>query len=339
MCINALSDDVLKERIASTLSDYRHVPRNGMNVGHVSRWINQFPTDDRRFVLEETERILSMGYFRRQDYDRFIIEMAGDEENEVVFENAAFLDIQENGLSQHELIDSLRSEYTGDINIVTRRSSGSWVRGFERFVYFDDVCFSGLKASEDIAWLIEHFNLRNVEIILYFMGNHTSAAWQIKQKIDRDFPGRRITIYVSGGELKSVENRLTYNASSKVFWPTEQNAIIPPSVRNPANYTGTCRNGFIASDLFPDEQRRNRLESILTAIGFEILSYSAEPSNSLKPLGFYPFRGLGFGGTMFTYRNCPNNVPLAFWWGNYEQTGGPALACWYPLMKRIVYTR
>jgi len=68
------------------------------------------------------------------------------------------------------------------------------------------------------------------------------------------------------------------------------------------------------------------------------LQHSRTPSEVLKPLGFTKFDGLGFGGTTFTYRNCPNNAPLAFWWGDYEPTGVPALDCWYPLMKRIGYT-
>lgn len=32
----------------------------------------------------------------------------------------------------------------------------------------------------------------------------------------------------------------------------------------------------------------------------------------MKPLGYKTYRGLGFGGTIFTYRNCPNNTPLVF---------------------------
>jgi hypothetical protein len=33
---------------------------------------------------------------------------------------------------------------------------------------------------------------------------------------------------------------------------------------------------------------------------------------------------LGFGSTLVTFRNCPNNCPLAFW------AGYP----WYPLFQR-----
>ncbi|MHA1009580.1 phosphoribosyltransferase-like protein [Enterobacter roggenkampii] len=339
MCLNVITDDDLKISIAATLSDYRHVPPNGMNSEHVSRWVNQFPQADVRFILEETDRILKLGYIKREDYDRVIIENANAQENRELLETAAFLDIQDEGFSQQEIIQGLYDHCPEEINVVTRRSSQRYVNSFDTFVYFDDVCFSGLKASEDLVWLIVNYNLQNVCIIVYFMGSHSSATWQIQQKIEKAFPDRGITLRIGHGELRHLENRLSYNARSEVLWPDVANAIIPPGTRNPENYNGTCRNGFIINDVFPDERRRNRLEAIFTEAGFAILSHSDEPKKGLKPLGFSPFPGLGFGGTMFTFRNCPNNVPLAFWWGNYERAGGPALACWYPLMKRIVYNR
>ncbi|MCK7419692.1 hypothetical protein PO379_03145 [Enterobacter asburiae] len=339
MCLNAITDAELKRSIAATLSDYRHVPLLGMNSQHVTRWINQFNQEDRRFILEETDRILKIGYLNNQDYEKIVTENANDQENEWLIQNAGFLDIQENGFSQSEIIQALYDKCNEEINVIKRSSSQAFVSSFETFIYFDDVCFSGKKASDDIIWLIDRYNLRDIEIIFYFMGGHTSATWQIQQNISRAFPNRGIALRVGDGELINIENRLRYNASSEVFWPIEENAEIPPGTRNPENYRGTYRSGFVVSDVFPNEQRRNRLESILTAKGFEILSHSDEPKRSLKPLGFSTFPGVGFGGTMFTYRNCPNNVPLAFWWGNYEQKGGRALECWYPLMKRIVYNR
>jgi hypothetical protein len=43
-----------------------------------------------------------------------------------------------------------------------------------------------------------------------------------------------------------------------------------------------------------------------------------------RPLGDMVLETLGFGSTFVTYRNCPNNTPLAFW------AGDP----WYPLFAR-----
>jgi hypothetical protein len=54
-----------------------------------------------------------------------------------------------------------------------------------------------------------------------------------------------------------------------------------------------------------------------------------------RPLG-HGYYGLGFGSTLVTYRNCPNNCPLALWWGDPTATSG-ALK-WYPLLPRKNYS-
>ena len=339
MCDNSLTDDDLKEQIAFKLADYRHPPEGGMNVEHISRWVNQFQPRDRRFILEETDRLMGIGYFPEHKYQRVITEIAEDEGNTELFENAAFLDIQEQGCSQHELMQSLCAELTEDIHVVTRTSRGGLVRTFRDFVYIDDVSFSGYKAISDLTWLIEHFQLHNITIYVYFLGCHTYSCWWVKNKLENDFLSRNITVEVNGGDFRRVENRLAYNRSSGVFWPVEQDIEIPEWAINSGIYTGIYRDGYIANDNFPDEQKRNRFESILTATGFDILAYSVNPKPVIKPLGFSNFNGVGFGGTTFTYRNCPNNTPLVFWWGNYEPTGNHALDCWYPLMKRMVYNQ
>ncbi len=45
---------------------------------------------------------------------------------------------------------------------------------------------------------------------------------------------------------------------------------------------------------------------------------------SQRPLGHTSLEALGFGSMIVTFRNCPNNAPLALWVG----------APWYPLFPR-----
>lgn len=334
-----ISNDDLMLSISSILSDYRYTPRGGIDEDHVSRWLDQFRPSDRRFVLEETERILGLGYFSETRYQNAITELVEDEANSEFFLNAAFLDIQDQGSSQHELVTELCAESIESLNVVTRRSFDGWVRSFDKFVYIDDVSFSGTKAIQDLTWLINRYQLRNVEIYVYFFATHTFAEWNIKDRLENTFGRRNISIYTGPGDFRSVENRKFYSSSSGVFWPIPENANIPDWVKDSSLYTGKYREGYKKNDIFPDEKRRNRFEKILTATGFDILSYSKNPQDELKPLGFSKFKGVGFGGTTFTFRNCPNNTPLAFWWGTYEDTGTFAIDCWYPLMKREVYNQ
>ncbi|WP_449265039.1 phosphoribosyltransferase-like protein, partial [Escherichia coli] len=47
-------------------------------------------------------------------------------------------------------------------------------------------------------------------------------------------------------------------------------------------------------------------------------------SATQRPLGHITLDTLGFGSLIVTFRNCPNNAPLALW------VGEP----WYPLFPR-----
>ena len=60
------------------------------------------------------------------------------------------------------------------------------------------------------------------------------------------------------------------------------------------------------------------------------------PSEMLKPLGYSLFDP-GFGSMFVTYRNCPNNCPLALWYGNPEYPSNHPFSRWYPLFPRKTY--
>lgn len=339
MCYVNVTDHDLMGQIAVKLNDYRNPPQGGMSIHHVTRWIGQFELNDRRFVLEETDRLLGIGYFSERDYRRVVSSIATDEKNECSFQTAAFLDIQNQGASQSEFLGLLQEGCEVQLHIVTRKSQRQRVSSFDEFIYVDDVSFSGAKAINDLTWFTEHYDLQNINLLVYFLGAHTYATWKIKDQLERKFAERNISVGVGGDEFVLVENQRRNSSSSEVLWPREHSVSIPEWAGGDITYQGTYRNGYIANNFFPDEQRRDRFEAILTKVGFDILGYSQNPSAVIKPLGFSTFNGVGFGGTIFTYRNCPNNTPLAFWWGTYLRTGIRALDCWYPLMKRNVYNQ
>jgi hypothetical protein len=76
------------------------------------------------------------------------------------------------------------------------------------------------------------------------------------------------------------------------------------------------------------------IERELLMAGVRIRAGCQNPKKVMRPLGFGHF-GLGFGATIVTYRNCPNNCPLALWWGDPDATSGPFH--WYPLLPRKTY--
>lgn len=331
------SDEILYQQIASLLSDYIHIPKTGMDAAHVKKWVMQFGENDRSFILEQTRYLLSIGYQTKEAYKNRIRQIAHNPNNERFHKHSGFLSIQKKGSSQREIIDGLYSEVGTKFKIITRLSAYDEVRAYKSFVYIDDVSFSGEKAVSDLKWLINTYNLRDVNIQVYLFTAHTLSMYYIKNGIENIYRDRNITIVVGTSGVRTVENRKFCSSQSGVFWPREYSVSIPAEFKDCELYKGVFRNGYSPNNSFRDELSRDRFESILTKVGFNILLHRKAPSDVLKPLGFSTFNGLGFGGTTFTYRNCPNNAPLAFWWGDYEPTGTSALDCWYPLMKRIGY--
>lgn len=343
--------NALQDQIAEILVDYELSPSEGMNSAHVGRWIAQFEERDQIFILEQTLELLRNSYISKKDYVEMIALILGNQRNRPIFSQSAFLDIQEanRGTSQRDLLELLetQAEELEGVDIVTlsRSSANQRVAEFNSFIYLDDVCFSGTKALNDITWFVENFNLSNVTIRVCFLGTHKYATYMLETTLARRFEGRNITLVIKeNGFIKTRENRLRYSSSSEVFWLRRNGIDLPDWIQNPEIYTsreGTERTHFSPNTIFRNMADRYRFEYALTKAGFYILQQSQNPAPILKPLGFSTFPGLGFGGTIFTYRNCPNNTPLAFWWGRYERDGIPnrALDCWYPLMRRIGYNQ
>ncbi|MBU9852443.1 phosphoribosyltransferase-like protein [Rahnella aceris] len=341
----------IKEQISEILRDYELAPIGGMNAAHVGRWVEQFDESDQLFILEQTLALLRNAYITRDDYLEIIDAILRNENNRRIILQSAFLNIQEvnRGTSQRELLETLENkaeEVNGlNINILSRDSTNQQVTQFNQFIYFDDVCFSGNKALNDISWFVENFDLRNVIIRVCFLGTHRYANYMLETTLTRRFQGRNITLMIKeNGLLKTRENRVRYSKSSEVFWLRKDGFVLPDWIQNPENYTpreNSERTHFLKNDIFLNMADRYRYEYALVKAGFYILQQSQHRAPILKPLGFSTFPGLGFGGTIFTYRNCPNNTPLVFWWGRYQHDGIPnwALDCWYPLMRRTGYNQ
>ena len=151
-------------------------------------------------------------------------------------------------------------------------------------------------------------------------------------------------IKTSGKEIKAIywkiseiENRLSYRNRSEVLWPTviPDVAEVQAYMELPSKYPFEPRQALrTVAYPFSSEQGRQVLESEFLIAGAKIRSLSENPKASMRSLGFSPF-GVGFGSMIVTYRNCPNNCPLALWWGDPEAASG-ALH-WYPLLPRKTY--
>ncbi|MEL6029436.1 hypothetical protein RQL66_011405 [Citrobacter freundii] len=129
MSISLLTDDQVIKQIAEKLADYKHVPAMGMCSQHVKKWITQFHESDRRFILDETIRLLILVIFLKINYKHILKVIAESRANVPFFRESCFLNIQKQvRSSQSELIKSLSDLVSVKFNVVTRESEREYVR-------------------------------------------------------------------------------------------------------------------------------------------------------------------------------------------------------------------
>lgn len=332
--------DVLAVSIAETIKDYcnnHFCPTNDKD--HVLRWVSQFDENDQLFVLQQTDILLSKQYFSKEKY-KSIIDRIIRKTKTVALQNLSFLDIQQNGTSQRDMLTLLdqSSQEIHNVQLLINDYSTS------KFIYFDDVVFTGDRICRDLEDWIINSAPTECKLLIASIFTHTYATYNIEQRLTKvinDY-GKKISLSFSCLG-RQYENKFIMRNQSDVFWPREENIDIPLGI-DPSRFVSTApqgqnpgRTGFVESYVFRNEADRDRFEKILCDKGFYIISLCADPAISMKPLGYKTFKGLGFGGSIFTYRNSPNNTPLAFWWGNPEMEDWNPLSRWYPLMMRVTY--
>lgn len=348
------------KKLANIINDYEkfpsHVYLNDGSVDfdalchHIDRWLSQFDDNDRTFVLQHTVNLMSKNYYGKQRYIESINAISSNKRNQKIFKNGYLLEIQENGDSQSNinslLKDSLYNKY--NINIPTYTTNSNLNQNSD-LIYLDDFSFSGNRIQQDIKKLLddEQEKLKERRIFISIFLVHSYSQHILPNELNKLTDKKNIQPLFHFSNTKnhpfgwaSINNSFKYYTElSEIYFP-EKNIIteIPTQFRDVKLYipeyfrSGNQKNCLLGNDI-----DRRRIEKIFTEKGFYILSHSNDPSPVIKPLGYSGFNGFGFGGNVFSYRNCPNNTPLIFWWGNYEENDNTALGCWYPLMARTTY--
>lgn len=203
-------------------------------------------------------------------------------------------------------------------------------KGNDTFVYLDDGVFTGNRVRRDLeAWLPNAPAKAHVHVIAF--ADHTGNYFaQGKLREATKATGKDIN--TTWWHLIQLENRKTYTNNSDVLTP----AAIPDDADVSAYVAGMKFKPHLrvagktgALGIFSSEAGRNLLEQELLKAGVKIRAKCPLLGKSQRPLGHSSLETLGFGSTIVTFRNCPNNAPLALW------AGDP----WYPLFPRKTNTQ
>jgi hypothetical protein len=327
----------LLESIATTIKTYRKGELPEPTAQHVDRWVSQFTPINQLAFLREFDHVMKSQFITKKlvkDFLRNLItnEKLSGTDPKSYWLKANVLDIQKDGQSQSamvEIFDKLLQEELG-ISLAECGQESS------NFIYLDDVIFSGGRVGADLgAWIKEKAPAKAVVQVIVIAW-HTLGRFHLGKNLAIAVAESKKSINFAYWRLAEIENRKSYKGSSEVLWPTEAPSVrvVNDYLALPHKFPFDPRTPGAAMAPFSSEAGRQILEREFVIAGAQIRS-QGQVADVNRPLG-HGFFGLGFGATVVTYRNCPNNCPLALWWGNPDEVSG-ALK-WYPLLARKNYS-
>lgn len=329
--------------VADTIKDYRAGELPQPTAVHVSRWINQFDAAVQIPMLREMAHVLKQTYFTKSTVSEFFAhqithkEIAGDKPCDF-WRAAHILDIQEHGHSQTEIRELFGEALKKKCGLAIDNCGATG----DAFIYLDDVLFSGSRIGNDLSEWIVHQAPAKATVHVLVIAAHRFGEWKCCGRLRGAAREAAKDLDFKLWAVLRVENRKAYRNRSEVLWP----AVIPDDAELIAYMTEEQKfpfeprqpGGVPEHAIFSSEEGRQLLERELLLAGMRIRSFSQNPNRALRPLGFSPF-GLGFGSMIVTYRNCPNNTPLALWWGDPDAGAGHPFSNWYPLLPRKTYAQ
>jgi hypothetical protein len=341
------SIDELAQSVANVITDYRADEGIGIDVDHVLRWVTQFDQPDRMPVISELAHVLPERYLSKTDTQKFLrnvlkklSEVWNGGDIGAFLGNTEFLDLQEEGKSQSDLLDLLDGILVADhARHVADCGGGNPVR----YVYLDDVLCTGNTAFYDLTgWLSADEGsgktrldrLGSAEpVVLVFDFVHNLNWYKLRARLRYWNPR-----FVPRTIWRAVEvdnDRANAGSQLDFVFPTRGDqpaAVIQYAQALAAPEAEVFRVAGRPADegFFSSPVARSQFENILLKKGLELIAAVANPIPNMRPLGYTlpSQRNLGFGALCFTWRNVPNNTPLVFW---YEAGG------WMPLFPKKAY--
>lgn len=322
----------LLQSIATRIADYRAgerlIPRT---PDLVEQWVQQFPADTQLPLLEGLDYVFERTYISRESFKNFLKGLANTRKLDPTsqpqdyWRRVNILNIQRGGNSQRELL-GMFGEVLQETHGFTVADTGS--EGGD-FIYLDDCIGTGTRVRTDVCSWLEGEAPNRVKLHIITPILYAGSYW-FDAKIQETAATVCKAISLTKWRLDqfAMENRRARRDSSDVLWPTTipNDAHVQAYVRNldaegHAPVLRTPSNGT-QSRLFKDEAQRNLLEQAFLIRGCQLRHDLTNLPDRARPLGYHSLDCLGFGNMFATFRNCPNNSPLALW---VQQEGYPAL--------------
>lgn len=289
-------------------------------------------------MLEELDHVLKETYFSKAKLQGWL-NMLASAPNFVGTTPPAFwsgttvLRLQSRGTSQGDVSSLLEQIVASTWGVTIGATAGGGA-----FIYIDDFIFTGNTAVADLSSWITSTAPATIDLRVVVVAVHTYGEYYLRKQLEKvaATAGKKLNLSIwRSGEF---EDRKAYVDRSEVFRPThaagdpDVDAYVAALVAQNRPPVLRSAGAMPTTGVFKSSASRDVLEWELLRAGARLRARCANPKRVMRPLGFSTLDTLGFGATVVTYRNCPNNAPLALWWGDATASSG-ALA-WYPLLPR-----
>lgn len=321
-------DDLL-ESIATTIADYREGEIEQPTPEHVDRWVRQFDREHRLPILREMNHVLPKTYVSNAQMKDFILDLVRNDElvgktPKRLWRRTVFLDLQTAGTSQQHALSLMNDALQRELGFGISECGGEP----RRYVYIDDSLFTGNRIKNDlISWIttLPRETAVQLHVICYVL--HTGGHHYANQGIEAAAATRGVRLKSHWWRALEFEDQLISINNSDVLRPSalpeddDVRAYVEAMHYKPVFRSA---DGVGSKKLFSSGTGRVLLEQEFLRAGVQIRKLAPQLNQYQRPLGNSVLETLGFGTMFATYRNCPNNAPLALW------AGDP----WYPLLPR-----
>jgi hypothetical protein len=315
--------------LASVLVDYRALDGyETISEDHVLAWIEQFngsPSEKQAF-LDELTNVLRSTYHTREGIRTWLRSLVKNPKlvggsSEGFWANVNVLQLQPAERSQPEM-NMLLTEVLGEeLGIELPINNGGDVA-----LYLDDAIFSGNTAVNVLADAYPN-DKKPGKLIIAASDISTGGWYSLTTRLQERGFG-----LPQGFTVKMTENKSNMGSAADVLrlrdYPNDEKSQTYLTQRlngGPATVLRGLQGN--QSKLFSNETARELLERMFWNAGLDCLENCTNLSANVRPLGYCSAGGknkTGFGSLFATYRNCPNNAPVALW----------ASEPWFPLLRR-----
>ena len=318
----------LLESLSDTIADYRDGEISEPTPSHVAKWVDQFDAPVQLPILKEMDHVLKQIYLPKSTIDEVIRELVTNQEltgedPHRYWQATKLLNIQQNGESQRDMLRMFGTALERECGLTVDECSGT----SGTFLYLDDGIYTGHRILADLtSWIDSHAPDKaelNILVVALHQGGQHYADTRLKDIMNS--VGKSIKI--NWKRCIQIEDRKIYIDRSDVLRPTEipDNSLVREYVASMGYKPILRKPGSLGENkFFSSEEGRHILEQEFLKAGVRIRSMCPYLNDYQRPLGNSVLETLGFGSLLVTFRNCPNNAPLALW------AGDP----WYPLFPR-----